>query len=354
MKADQFTRFKIRNVINNDDWYEDITEYYEYVLMSLGSPAIGYQFYHSSINSFIKNEFKEIPKNKKQILLIFLDQQISYNPKKTETNFNRLFAIYQKWLKYFPFELEIFGNLKSHFSKSFPIMKEKIKGNRYLGMGFYKIFTEKELIEFLGKKTKEILSLVDTTKLIKEKRIDLAYKTVLDIKNKTHELKQKTLLDEFKLGEKKYIPTIKKWLENEKSYFKSIKKELKEIKQSIPTDKPKKTNKEEIKAYTFKEIFTVNDYEKYINALHQVENPVIDENWNFTGKQKGSKGVVCNWIKDLQTKGIISGKYNRQILAEVCNNEIKDFNIGKDGKTFDNFSPKYNDNYKDVLLEIVT
>lgn len=112
-------------------------------------------------------------------------------------------------------------------------------------------------------------------------------------------------------------------------------------------DEAKKTT-----ATTFKEIFTVNDYEKYINALHQVENPVIDENWNFIGKQKGSKGVICNWIKELGNKGLINSKYNRQVLAAVCNNEIKDFNLGKDGKTFDNTSKIYDDNYKDLLLEI--
>ncbi|WP_046755407.1 hypothetical protein [Kordia jejudonensis] len=122
---------------------------------------------------------------------------------------------------------------------------------------------------------------------------------------------------------------------------------IKSYEENIVDAKKTKTN-------TFKEIFTVDDYEKYINALYQVENPVIDENWNFIGKPRKHKGVICCWINHLQTKGIINKKFNRQVLAEVCNHEIKDFNLGKDGKTFDNTSKIYDDNYKDLLLKIVT
>jgi len=100
----------------------------------------------------------------------------------------------------------------------------------------------------------------------------------------------------------------------------------------------------------FKDIFTVLDWKKYIDALHEVDNPVIDSTYKFIGNPKKHKGVICSWIKELQSKGKIDKKYGRQQLAEVLNNEIQGLNLGKDGKTFDNVSIAYDTEYKGKLI----
>lgn len=103
----------------------------------------------------------------------------------------------------------------------------------------------------------------------------------------------------------------------------------------------------------FKDIFTNSEWEIYINALHKVENPVIDKEYNYIGKARNDKGVICSWIKDLQNKGIIKKKHNRQELAIVLNNEISGLNLGKDGKTFDNTSTVYDKKYKEKLQNLI-
>lgn len=102
----------------------------------------------------------------------------------------------------------------------------------------------------------------------------------------------------------------------------------------------------------FGDIFVKDNWKTYIDALHKVENPVIDKEYNFIGLPRKDKGVICSWIKDLQTKGFINKKYNRQQLVTVLNNEIKGLNLGKDGKTFDNSSTVYDTKYKENLIKL--
>jgi hypothetical protein len=102
----------------------------------------------------------------------------------------------------------------------------------------------------------------------------------------------------------------------------------------------------------FKDIFLAMDWKKYIDALHEVDNPVISIDYKFIGNAKKHKGVIASWIKELQDKGIIHKKYSRKHLAEVLNSEIKGLDLGKDGKTIDNYSLAYENEYKSKLKRI--
>lgn len=101
----------------------------------------------------------------------------------------------------------------------------------------------------------------------------------------------------------------------------------------------------------FKDIFYNDGWEKYIDAMVKVSPPLLDNNWKFIGKPRGDKGVVCSWIKTLQDKGIVKQYINRSQLATVLNTEIKSFNVGSDGKTFNNISKKY-DQYENELKKL--
>jgi len=120
-----------------------------------------------------------------------------------------------------------------------------------------------------------------------------------------------------------------------------------------PLDKNKAIENANIPPASFESIFTVPDWKIYIDALHKVNNPVIDSNYEFIGKTQKHKGVICSWIKDLQNKGEINKKFTRQQLVKVLNNEIKNLNLGKDGKTLDNNSRVYEKDYKIHLLKLV-
>ncbi len=50
---------------------------------------------------------------------------------------------------------------------------------------------------------------------------------------------------------------------------------------------------------------------------------------------------------------ILCKAVNRKQLSHVFNNEIKNLNLGSDGKTFDNISKAYRDNFKEQLVNLI-
>ncbi|APA00223.1 hypothetical protein [Flavobacterium commune] len=222
LKTVDYTNHQIIKTIDNTDWFEDISDYFELAITSLGQPAVGYHIYVELVEAFIKSKKNKIPANKKKVLLNYFVEQSNYTPKNEETSLKLLFEIYQKWLRFFPFELPFFTPLKPKFEKTLPFVKGKHKTNRYLGRTTLQMVTPSELVDSLYKKTLEILSLIETTILVKEGKITDTEKLKFDFINQNHQHRQKTLLNTFNKGEKKYIKTIKEWLENEKEYFTSI------------------------------------------------------------------------------------------------------------------------------------
>lgn len=222
LKTAEYTDSKILKAIENDDWLEDISDYLEYAIKSLGQPAIAFHIYLSLIEAFINDKKTKIPTDKKKAILQLLDAQENYTPVKEKSDLNLLYAIYQKWLNFFPFDLPFYAHLKPLHSNSLPIIKEILKPNRYLGLATFKVLTTSEFVDFLFKKTVSMLSLIDTVTMVKEGKIDNSEKTKLDFINQSHQHKQKMLLGSFHKGEKKYIKTIKEWLDNEKDFFQTI------------------------------------------------------------------------------------------------------------------------------------
>ena len=139
------------------------------------------------------------------------------------------------------------------------------------------------------------------------------------------------------------------------THRKKLKVSLLEIK-SILTSEPIIEIKESVKVtevtLLFKDIFLSADWKKYIDALYEVDNPVISIDYVFIGKPKKHKGVIACWLKELQEYGKINKKYTRQDLVEVLNSEIKGLNLGKYGKTVDNYSLAYENEYKSKLKRI--
>lgn len=158
----------------------------------------------------------------------------------------------------------------------------------------------------------------------------------------------KTFLDKISYGNKKFLS--KNWLLDIEALDNLDIKLLAVLRSSL--DKNKVIENANITPVSFESIFKVPDWKIYIDALHKVNNPVITSNYEFIGKTQKHKGVICSWIKDLQTKGIINKKFTRQQLATVLNNEIKNLNLGKDGKTLDNISIAYTNDYKNHLLKL--
>ncbi|MBL0102601.1 MAG: hypothetical protein IPP51_01790 [Bacteroidetes bacterium] len=132
-----------------------------------------------------------------------------------------MIAIYHKWLDTFPFNISYFTEAKEYF-RTLPILDGPTAFNKYTGLATAKLQTESSLIEVLTKFTKDLLSKVDSTKLLKEGKITDTVKHQIDLINESHHIKQVELVSDFSKGEKGYLKILKTWLANEKQYFKDI------------------------------------------------------------------------------------------------------------------------------------
>lgn len=290
----EYTQYQISNVIKNDDWFEDISEYLEYAVRSLGQPAIGYHIFLELIESFINNKKSKIPIDKKKAILQLFEEQKNYSPKKEKSDLNLLYDIYKRWLNFFPFELSFYSHLKSKHFSTLPFIKETVKSNRYLGLVSFTVVTPSELVDFLFKKTVSMLSLINTVELVKEGKIDNAEKTKLDFINHSHQHKQKMLLAAFSKGEKKYIKTIKEWLDNEKYFFQDI----------VPIINQKKLSLE-VRTNTHK-YFQIKDSASRHYKANSLFDKLVIKNYlengckaNFINAFTGTKSKdKINWIGD--------------------------------------------------------
>lgn len=236
LKAVDYTWHTIEQNIDKEDWFDAITEYFELCFWSMGTPAVGSHIYLELVELNLQRKDGKFSKNKCKALLKYLAEVNKYKPAKEKTDLNLLYSTYQKWLKAFPFDLPFFSPLKPRLTKSLPFVKEVTRKNRYLGMVTAKLVTPTELVASLYRRTQHILSLIDTTELQKQGLISQAEKLSIDVLNENHRFRQRTLTEVYNKGEKQYIKTIKKWLENEKDYFKEIVPKLKQT----PAPKPKK------------------------------------------------------------------------------------------------------------------
>ncbi|WP_175635985.1 hypothetical protein [Pedobacter ghigonis] len=100
-----------------------------------------------------------------------------------------------------------------------------------------------------------------------------------------------------------------------------------------------------------KDIFIEEDYTKYFNALTLTKPPLLTEDWVYIGKTK-HKGIVASWFKHLQHLGIIKQRINRETLAQILNDTIKEFNLGVSGRTISEYSPTFEREFKDQLEKV--
>lgn len=238
--------YMLHHTINNierDDWYLEITSYLEYVLESFGqfpsdcgAPA-GLSQAKSYLLELLKiAEFdnKEMNPRKEQIM----EFVSKYREVKEDKNsdINLLISIYEKWIKIFPFELELFSDQKEHFENSFPLLHGEVVENKYTGLAKVQMITQPVLLDYLNTITKKVLYAFDTTKLLEEGKITDSQKYHLDIASSKYKLNQDKNKHQFEKKEKAYINSIKQWLKNEEEYIQTInsinlpKKEVYQIK----------------------------------------------------------------------------------------------------------------------------
>lgn len=253
VKQLSYTEHHISERINIDDWYKDITDYIEYNVSSFGHPAIGLHLYLGNVQHYIKNTNSEIPKNKRQRLIEFIETYYNSPKEQTKTDLNILYSTYQKWLKVFPFEISFFSTLKPHFEKQLPILNGKPETNKYTGLAKAKMHTKGSLIDVLMNLTNNLLTQINTTTLYEKGLLTEPQKIKLELVLNERKLKLKQgYVNRSKDEEQRYRKILKEWFADEKRFI----DEVTPIVKALPpinseTDTEKYTAKHYLLAYLF-------------------------------------------------------------------------------------------------------
>ena len=248
-----YTEHHISERINIDDWYKDITDYIEYNVSSFGHPAIGLHLYLGNVQHYIKNTNSEIPKNKRQRLIEFIETYYNSPKEQTKTDLNILYSTYQKWLKVFPFEISFFSTLKPHFEKQLPILNGKPETNKYTGIAKAKMHTKGSLIDVLLNLTNNLLTQINTTTLYEKGLLTEPQKIKLELVLNERKMKLKQgYVNSSKDEEQRYRKILKEWFADEKRFI----DEVTPIVKALPpinseTDTEKYTAKHYLLAYLF-------------------------------------------------------------------------------------------------------
>lgn len=275
--------------------------------------------------------------------------------------YQQKFEVYFKEFNKIPYD--VFSDLIFEFRQSFP------KHGRVEGVNYFD-----DLVEQLIEKYTPLLKTLPPQQTYKpllseltiEQKNSLAVKITgygkenLNAKTQPEILHIKPILSENNLTPLQAIDIINDFQNTFSPEFNKIMlpkiisylRDIPKIEQQRATLIEIKQSTTKINPATFKDIFSNEGWEKYISAMEQTEPALINAKREFIGKPKLHKGVVCSWIKYLQSKGVIKLNVNRSQLAFVLNNEFSHFNVGTGGKTFDNISIEFDNNYKEQLINL--
>ena len=222
-----YTDYHINKQINNEDWFEDITEYIEYNVLCFGKPAIGLHIYLDYLQSNFESEKSNIPKWKRKQLLQVIGRYLNNeNVNIEQTSLNDLFEIYQRWFKIFPFELDYFKHLKPRYEKTLPMFNGQVTINRYTGLASGKMHTKESLIKLLLERTNNILMHINTAVLLDYGELKNPDKLKLDLiiqerKLKVGENGSGYIKNPIK-DDQQFRDILKEWYSDEKRFLDEI------------------------------------------------------------------------------------------------------------------------------------
>jgi len=229
VKQLSYTEHHISERINIDEWYKDITDYIEYNVLSFGHPAIGLHLYLGNLKHYIEYTYSEIPKDKRQRLIEFIETYYNSTGETNKTDLNILYSTYQKWLKTFPFDISFFTELKPHFEKQLPIINGKPETNKYTGFAKVKMCTKGSLIDVLLNLTKTLLEKVNVPELRKQGAITDIQANQLEFADAELNTINAEITKQYSKGELRYIKALKKWLKAQQNYFNKVAPILKDL-----------------------------------------------------------------------------------------------------------------------------
>ncbi|UAB82270.1 hypothetical protein INR76_05790 [Marixanthomonas sp. SCSIO 43207] len=316
-----YTHHHILNNLDQDNWEEEINNYIEYAITSFGQtpdkcgepPALSW-FMDYVIRMQKNHKLEGVNrkyKERQEVILQYIENY--FKPKgKEKKDLNLLLSTYDKWYKFFPFELALFSNLKKHFSRTLPILAEKPKTNPYLGTAKVELLSQSKLLKYLSNITNHILLSIDTTTLLENEYISDKTKYFFDLKKKSHSVNQSALLSKPTKNEKEYIRTIKTWLKNEKAFINEIKDDI-----AILPENVKKLKQD------FNSIIKEGKNRKYVLQVLEDLSITVDGKSVLTQRKKGALRGVVEALKQKRIIPNIGLATLCNVIADKINLELK-------------------------------
>jgi hypothetical protein len=182
--------------------------------------------------------------------------------------------IYQKWLKLFPFDMEIFAHLKPQLELELPIVKnDKLVWDREKNEVIVDLYSNKTFHQFLTQKTALILESINTLKLVEEGRIDKLNKHEFDFTISERRFKLQSQIMKSINESPDYLSFIQEWFKDEMKFIEKIK--------SISSASKQKTDSTELSVRDWAVIFyfaeCANYFEKF-ESRPKAMNHFIKEN----------------------------------------------------------------------------
>lgn len=327
-----------QHIINNhssENWYKTITDYIEWVIISLGQmpndcgePFCGNDYIDNVIHLLkLNNEIKA--ETKASIVEYF--KKYTAPSKKRNTDINILIDTYQKWFKIFPFELNsYFGNLKQYYENNLPILKGKPEINIYSGLASAELHTKYSLIKALINLTNNIITQINSSVLYEKGLITDTNKIKFDLIINERKLKlNEGYINKSTNEEQRYRNILKEWFRDEKEFINEITSLLKDIPPQPNGIKPANPIK-------------LSDYFESISKFNFIMNLLVEKQYcqpnTFIWKDenKGNKGFLVAILKQLHSQGYYKNNFrltNEQIKEIALNSFGWDVSIDTIKKT---------------------
>lgn len=209
--------------IAKDDWFEIISQYYDYLNNNLGNPGWGSHIFDNAVTNFIEwAKFDDCDFNDDMKLKLL--EHISPGRKEIEErkrnngDIGELYLLFQTWLNAMPSIGEI-STIKERLTGKIPmnLFLTNIKVNRYTGIAISNVKTTNQLIIDLENYSKSLLLAVDNS--IKAKFLE-DNETVFSLINEKRRIRQEKIFAQKKLPANEIVS---EWLNMWIEYFTELK-----------------------------------------------------------------------------------------------------------------------------------
>ena len=313
---------------NQDDWYEEISEFIEYNIFSFGSSINHAERYLSKLLGFMRSI--QIPNNYHKgdklsdLTFIWLKNSMF------SRDLLHLRRTFDRWFYTFPFELSFLKDLKDKYDLFFGIVN-----------GDFIDFDETAFMTEINKMTDAILYNHNTSILHKQGLITDPAKLKFELiaSQRTYKLNNENFYGQNSDSDPEYRRMIQKWFKDEIKFITYVSK-LNAPKAAAKTEvkdeqfqRAKKQKFREVVPITFESMFRDQvAANASLEVLRKLEKPVINESNVYVGK---NKGIIPIWIRMLKSyPDLFISNLTEIEIKDILNQKIINLELSKDASEF--------------------